>query len=70
MVLTSLKVFAKAVHGTSTRALSREVQAYLGYDGIVYADQKRKKFLNQKIEALEVELSRLKELRDGKSGES
>lgn len=42
-----------------------DVQTYLGYNGVFYADQKRRERLDRKIEALEVELARLKQLRRG-----
>lgn len=45
--------------------MSRDIQVYLGYDGLIYADQRRKELLDQKIEALEIELAKLKKLRRG-----
>lgn len=44
--------------------MSREdVQTFLGYNGVFYADKKRRERLDRKIEVLEVELARLKQLR-------
>lgn len=43
--------------------MSREVQAYFGYDGVVYANQRHRELLDAKIEELERELARLKKLR-------
>lgn len=43
--------------------LSLDVQTFFGYDGLIYAKQRRKERLDQKIEALENELARLKKLR-------
>lgn len=42
---------------------NRDVLTFFGYNGLIYAKQRRKEILDQKIEALEVELARLRELR-------
>lgn len=43
--------------------MSREVQTYLGYNSVVYADKRRVDLLDKKIKALEVELARLRRRR-------
>lgn len=43
--------------------MSREIQTFLGYDGIFYANKRRLELLDKKIDDLEIELTRLKKLR-------
>lgn len=43
--------------------MNQDPQFYFGYDGVIYADKKRRELLDRKIEVLEIELARLKKLR-------
>jgi hypothetical protein len=52
------------LYTSTARADGREAQElYFGLDGIIYADQRRRELLDEKIKTLELELARLKRLR-------